>query len=664
MRVILDSHPAIACGPELKIIPTICNDWHEFRTSYMPALREYSLRPRDINAVFAQLITALLAKYQQQSGKPRIAEKSPNNVFCFEHLHKMFPGSPLIHVIRDGRDVVCSLLTMEWLNPKTGKRLDYTEDAGKAARYWAAGVRAGRAARQNPSLAPRYHELRYEDIVANPVPTLQDLFEFLEEPWDPAVLAFHEKRRDLAGESSASQVSKGLYASAAGRWQQDLKPEHRAAVLEHAGELLIELGYAKDKEWAGGSRERAPQSLPIEVRKKIAEEVAAEVGAFDAAALTPVVRKALQSSTVVPSSWDIQRLGYRATNPVTAGIYRVTGTAIDGAATLPWSVILKVLRNPSAAMHSPDEADRKSYDYWKREALAYQSGFLATLPPAVRAAGCFAVQEKEGAAWLWLEDALDDPAEAWTLATYQATAENLGAFNAACMAIDGAWDQPWASRDWLRSWTYVKAPAGIPLFKQLPDPRAWQHPLLQGLVEPESGVRLARIFEERETLLEALDRMPQTFCHLDAQRPNFFSRPDPDGQIRTVAIDWAFAGIAPLGADVGQLFATAFFLDAVPGLSASELDAAFFAAYMRGVRAGGWDGDEQFVRFGCTATVVLRWSHIFLDMIAFIHDPARYPATEKRYKKPIQKVVEMRMAHLKFFLGMADEARKLLGAVG
>ena len=57
----------------------------------------------------------------QKAGKARVAEKSPNNVFFFQHLSHIFPESPLVHVIRDGRDVVCSLLTMNWIDPKTGQ---------------------------------------------------------------------------------------------------------------------------------------------------------------------------------------------------------------------------------------------------------------------------------------------------------------------------------------------------------------------------------------------------------------------------------------------------------------------------------------------------------------------------------------------------------------
>jgi hypothetical protein len=249
LRVILDSHPNIACGPELKVTPALCRLWYDFQTAYSPPLREYLLTLHDINAVFAQVIGSLLEKYRQQSGKPRVAEKSPNNVFYFDHLHLMFPDSPLVHVIRDGRDVICSLLTMDWIDPKTRKPLGYTRDARKAAEYWVRAVRAGQAAARHPGLAARYMEIRYEQLVTDPKPTLEQLFDFIKEPWDPAVLQFHKQQRNLAGESSAEQVSQELYTSAVARWERDLKPVDKAAVKEVAGELLRELGYARDSDW-------------------------------------------------------------------------------------------------------------------------------------------------------------------------------------------------------------------------------------------------------------------------------------------------------------------------------------------------------------------------------------------------------------------------------
>ena len=249
LRVILDSHPNIACGPELKVTPMIAEMWHGFQTAHLPPLKEYLLTPDDINGIFGRLILSLLEKYRDNSGKARVAEKSPNNVFFFQHLSHIFPESPLVHVIRDGRDVVCSLLTMNWIDPKTGQPIEYTRDPRKAAQYWASAIAAGRTVAERASAAQRYMELRYEDIVTRTEPTLRRLFAHLGEPWDPAVLDFHTTERNLAGESSAEQVSRPLYTASIGRWKENLDLAGKQAVKEVAGDLLIQLGYAADNDW-------------------------------------------------------------------------------------------------------------------------------------------------------------------------------------------------------------------------------------------------------------------------------------------------------------------------------------------------------------------------------------------------------------------------------
>jgi hypothetical protein len=249
LRVILDSHPNIACGPELKVGQIIAKAWFNFRTSYAQVLSSYSFSKDDINRLFAEVMLKLLEKYRLQAGKARSAEKSPNNVKIFGHLHEMFPASPMVHMVRDGRDVVASLLTMNWFTPE-GKPVAYCRDAGLAAKYWADAIRAAHKFRDHsPETHAAYYELRYEDLVQAPEAALRPLFRFIDEPWHPGVLEFHKQKRDLAAESSAEQVRKGVYRSSMGRWSRDLNAEQKQAIKQHAGELLAELSYAEDQSW-------------------------------------------------------------------------------------------------------------------------------------------------------------------------------------------------------------------------------------------------------------------------------------------------------------------------------------------------------------------------------------------------------------------------------
>jgi len=248
LRVILDSHSRIACGPELKVLPQIAQLWGEMRSIHAPHLAESNVLPADIDRAGRAMIAALLGAARRKSGKPRIAEKSPNNVFFFRHLHAMFPHAAYVHMVRDGRDVVASLLSMDWRTPD-GKRVDYTTAAGAAARYWASAIRLGRRFAEATRGRGRYCELRYETLIAQPEPVLRSLFEFLGEPWEPAVLDYHRHDHSLGNESSAQAVTRPLYATAHGRWQRDLTQAQRDAVKAEAGATLIELGYCRDLSW-------------------------------------------------------------------------------------------------------------------------------------------------------------------------------------------------------------------------------------------------------------------------------------------------------------------------------------------------------------------------------------------------------------------------------
>ncbi len=248
LRVILDSHSRIVCGPELKVMPVIAQLWADFQTKYAPIVKNYHLTAEDIDRLFRDFVDGLLAPMQATSGKARVAEKSPNNVFYFRHLHRLFPQSAFIHVLRDGRDVAASLLAMDWKTP-AGAPVSYTRSMQDAARYWRAAVEAARQFARSTAGSSRFFEVRYEDIVARPEPCLRELFAFLGEPWEPEVLRYHEKAHALGNESSAGDVQRVLYNSSVGRWKHGLSDADKSVAKAEIGDLLIELGYAADGAW-------------------------------------------------------------------------------------------------------------------------------------------------------------------------------------------------------------------------------------------------------------------------------------------------------------------------------------------------------------------------------------------------------------------------------
>src|SRR5262249_4836603 len=71
----------------------------------------------------------------------RGVEQTPESVFLGPAIKQAFPQATIVHLIRDGRDVVCSLLELGWLAPEREGRDDAGARFGATPRFW---VEAGR----------------------------------------------------------------------------------------------------------------------------------------------------------------------------------------------------------------------------------------------------------------------------------------------------------------------------------------------------------------------------------------------------------------------------------------------------------------------------------------------------------------------------------------
>lgn len=246
MRVLLDAHPRICCGPELKLLGQFIQTYLA-TVQMQPQMEAYGNTVTDVQRCFGELVNGLTANYRRASGKPRWAEKTPHNVLVMMPLGALFPDARFIHVIRDGRDVACSLVSMDW-HDGTGAKVEYIQNIRNAARYWREVVRAGR--QQAAAMAGRVMEVRYEALVADTQGTMRQVLAFVGESWDPAILEAHKKDRSHEPqESSTQQVTKPVNNSAIGRWKREMSPSDKAAFKAEAGALMKELGYAADDNW-------------------------------------------------------------------------------------------------------------------------------------------------------------------------------------------------------------------------------------------------------------------------------------------------------------------------------------------------------------------------------------------------------------------------------
>lgn len=243
IRVILDTHPGICCGPESEIFkpgrrnPARLADLFDLDAGAVETLLKQA-------ASQAEFIDRFFDLYRVQSNCKRWAEKTPNNIQSLDFLFEHFPKAKFLHMIRDGRDTVCSLRTHPRHKVVDGKlvKLNTNNPIPQCIDTWVRETSRGLAWRADP----RYFELRYEDVVREPEPTLRRVFEFLEEPWDPIVLNFHEVQsasRDVTKFPQNPEALRKLSGGSLARWQKDLSAEELELFYEQAGELMRTFGY-------------------------------------------------------------------------------------------------------------------------------------------------------------------------------------------------------------------------------------------------------------------------------------------------------------------------------------------------------------------------------------------------------------------------------------
>ena len=243
VRAMLDSHSEIACPPDLAIVPALALQWEQVEKVLGDNLARHYATDRDaLRAAFTGPITNIFACAARKYDRRLIADKTPANVFVFPQIRKLFPASPLVHVVRDGRDVAASLLTQGWCDPCTGRLLPMCAAAPGAARHWKSAIKQARIAEM---LDGPFFQVRYEQLVTDPRAALMPLLSWLGVTFESRMLQFYAHARayiDLE-RSSIPLLQKPLVCTQVGRWRHDLTTEQTQEIQFECGMELSDLGY-------------------------------------------------------------------------------------------------------------------------------------------------------------------------------------------------------------------------------------------------------------------------------------------------------------------------------------------------------------------------------------------------------------------------------------
>ena len=156
----------------------------------------------------------MLEGFGRQQGARRFGEKTTANLRYLEQLVRIFPNCKIIHIVRNPHATVASRLKVPWTS----------SDVVTNALKWRLEVSCGWLFANRRDLAHgRFLEVRYEDLVTQPEPTLHRVCEFVDENYYERMLNYHRSASAyVEREPWKSGTKRPVYTSSLEGWRADL----------------------------------------------------------------------------------------------------------------------------------------------------------------------------------------------------------------------------------------------------------------------------------------------------------------------------------------------------------------------------------------------------------------------------------------------------------
>ncbi len=195
-------------------------------------IEELNLNAEEVRALcqagqktWETILLALLTLYAEKHQAQRVGEKSPGHLRYLGLLKDRFPQAKFIHVIRDPRAVVLSLIKAPFATSHIGPKIQRWQLAIDTHLKYA------------DALGPeRYMLVKYEDLVRDPESALRRVCQFLDLAFSPEML--QHQHRQVRGFSDRqyqhmANTLRPVFTSSIDKWRQELKPS-QIGLIEYA----------------------------------------------------------------------------------------------------------------------------------------------------------------------------------------------------------------------------------------------------------------------------------------------------------------------------------------------------------------------------------------------------------------------------------------------
>jgi hypothetical protein len=232
-------------------LPDTLNSFAGNRNSYVFAERFADVWGPELRRLTLVRLAAALDRAERVgvalAPSPLMVIKEVNGSQAADRVMKLFSRSKLLFLVRDGRDVIDSLMHAydSWMDapPQLRKPEERLAWVREACLDWASKIDIVRSAFEFHPPDLRL-ELRYEDLLADTGSRIKALFEWLGLPADrervEEIVAAHSFQRIPADKRGATKPERFAQP---GLWRENLSAEEQAVAAEIMGPRLAALGY-------------------------------------------------------------------------------------------------------------------------------------------------------------------------------------------------------------------------------------------------------------------------------------------------------------------------------------------------------------------------------------------------------------------------------------
>jgi hypothetical protein len=172
------------------------------------------LSKKDLSPILSKFLYDCIGDLLKKENKSHFVEDNTWNILFSKELFELLPQSSLIHVIRDPRDVIASLVRQRWC----------PSELSQATKYYKAIINQWFEIKKELSTS-RFLEIKLEDLVKEPKNTLEKICLIT----------------NLSYEESLLKVD--LTKSHTGRWKSEFTENEQKFLNDELSDIFVKLNY-------------------------------------------------------------------------------------------------------------------------------------------------------------------------------------------------------------------------------------------------------------------------------------------------------------------------------------------------------------------------------------------------------------------------------------